>query len=174
MRSDAKEHATAEIWQVSQGLYDAISCFVSQFFFCLFIWYSFLFLIIIIYYSCSTSTFRRQKLPCTFFSWPTHHERTHLTTEIYHIRQVSHVWRYFSFLFSCFCLFFACFFVPCPSCKHLMGSFWALLSLFLLFLAPFICVAQSIPGWDLVWNDEFDGSSLNTNNWTPEYPFFHS
>jgi len=24
----------------------------------------------------------------------------------------------------------------------------------------------NIPGWDLVWNDEFDGTSLNTQNWT--------
>ncbi|MEZ6190640.1 MAG: glycoside hydrolase family 16 protein [Phycisphaerales bacterium] len=24
-----------------------------------------------------------------------------------------------------------------------------------------------LPGWDLVWNDEFDGTSLNTTNWTP-------
>ncbi|MEM8678235.1 MAG: glycoside hydrolase family 16 protein, partial [Planctomycetota bacterium] len=23
-----------------------------------------------------------------------------------------------------------------------------------------------VPGWDLVWNDEFDGTSLNTTNWT--------
>lgn len=23
-----------------------------------------------------------------------------------------------------------------------------------------------VPGWDLVWNDEFDGTSLNTQNWT--------
>ena len=23
-----------------------------------------------------------------------------------------------------------------------------------------------VPGWDLVWNDEFEGTSLNTTNWT--------
>lgn len=23
-----------------------------------------------------------------------------------------------------------------------------------------------LPGWDLIWNDEFDGTSLNTTNWT--------
>ncbi len=24
----------------------------------------------------------------------------------------------------------------------------------------------NLPGWDLIWNDEFDGTSLNTTNWT--------
>ena len=25
---------------------------------------------------------------------------------------------------------------------------------------------EDVPGWDLVWNDEFDGTTLNTQNWT--------
>ena len=24
-------------------------------------------------------------------------------------------------------------------------------------------------GYELIWSDEFDGDSLNTDNWTPEY-----
>ncbi len=44
---------------------------------------------------------------------------------------------------------------------------------FLLALPGIVCCANLgsaqvpvVPGWDLVWNDEFDGTSLNTSNWT--------
>lgn len=34
-------------------------------------------------------------------------------------------------------------------------------------LCSSLAIAQvpDLPGWDLVWNDEFDGTSLNTDNW---------
>ncbi len=31
---------------------------------------------------------------------------------------------------------------------------------------PVSAQVPDLPGWDLVWNDEFDGTSLNTTNWT--------
>jgi len=41
--------------------------------------------------------------------------------------------------------------------------------LILLIIALFNdCYSQTIPGWNLVWSDEFSGTSINTNNWRVE------
>lgn len=47
----------------------------------------------------------------------------------------------------------------CPAC---------LLALVVVVCCANLAPAQvpDLPGWDLVWNDEFDGTSLNTTNWT--------
>ena len=34
---------------------------------------------------------------------------------------------------------------------------------------PHPAAAQDPPGWNLVWSDEFDGSSLDTTKWTAEF-----
>jgi hypothetical protein len=41
------------------------------------------------------------------------------------------------------------------------------MKVFLLFVI--ILVRESQSGWDLVWNEEFDGKIINTNKWEIKY-----
>lgn len=48
------------------------------------------------------------------------------------------------------------------------GKFLSLFMLFTLFIALVPAGSASAATWNLAWSDEFDGSSLNTANWTAE------